>query len=203
MKAIASLIYLFLVFTPFSVNAYIPDKAIAFSSEQLAVGKLLIATDNIQGSIFEKSVILLTHHDQAGDVGLIINKPSRYQVKEVYPGFVMADRAGLLYVGGPVMNAVLSALVKRKDDVEADGLKGVLPHIFHSFVSRSDAAEKYFSATVDDVRFYSGYAGWGKDQLLTEINRGGWYVIDADPAIVFDGNPDTMWQELLRKAQGK
>lgn len=199
MKAFLSLIVLFVI--PLSASAYIPDKAITFPSEQLAVGNILIASENIKSGIFAKSVILLIDHDQNGDMGLIINKPSRYQVKEVYSGFVLADRAGRLFIGGPVMNAALSVLLKREDDGE--GMTGILPHIFHSFVSNNDAADRYFSAAVEAVRFYSGYAGWGKGQLADEINRGGWHIIDGDPADVFDLDTETMWQELMQRVRGR
>lgn len=202
MKVLTSLLF-YLFFFPFGANAYIPDKAIAFSSEQLSVGKMLVASNNIKGSIFEKSVILLTHHDQGGDMGLIINKPSMYQVREVYPGFVMDGDAGRLFVGGPVISAVLSVLQKRNNDAGVEGLKGVLPHIFHRFVSPNDNPDIYFSADVERVRFYSGYAGWGKGQLIREINQGGWYVIDGDPSVVFDDNADSLWQTLMRRVSGK
>ena len=198
MKIFLSLIFLFLF--PTGVYAFIPDTAIAFSSRQLGAGKILIASENITSGIFSHAVILLTKHYEDGDVGLIINRPSNYQVKDIYTGFVMADKAGRLFVGGPVMNTVLSVILKAKNDVE--GLTAILPNIYHGFVV-NDNADRYFSPDVELWRFYSGYAGWGKDQLVNEINRGGWYVIDGDPGLVFDVDAETMWQELLRKVQSR
>jgi putative transcriptional regulator len=197
MKMLPSLIVL--LFIPFSVSGYIPEKDIAFTDEQLSPGRFLVAREGIQGGVFRQSVILLTHHDKDGDMGLIINRPTQYQVRDVYSGFSIGDKAGRLYVGGPVMNAVLSVLIKSKSPVE--GTEEILPSIRHGFVSSSEAATRYFAADVDAVRFYSGYAGWGKGQLVNEVNRGGWYVIDGEPAFVLDHDADTLWQDLVRKAQ--
>ena len=199
MKVFPGLI--FLIVFPVVTSAYIPDTEIVFSGEQLAAGKLLIASEDIESGVFSKSVILLTDHTETGDMGLIINRPSDYQVKDAYSGFVMADKAGRLFIGGPVMNAILSVLLKAKNDVE--GLTGVLPGIYHGIVRGNDDADRYFTPDIEAARFYSGYAGWGKDQLLNEINRGGWYVIDGDPGLVFDADPNTLWEELLKKVRGR
>lgn len=201
MKAFLTLIFL-LAFTS-GVQAYIPDRAITFSSNQLSPGKVLLASEQIKEGIFARSVILLIRHNDNGDLGLIINRPSNHQVHEVFPDFINGEKAGDVYIGGPVMNAVLSVLVKAKDDGDVAGLEGVLGHIYHGFVGRQDAADKYLSAGVEAVRFYSGYAGWGKGQLLNEINRGGWYVMQGDPDLVFDRDAETLWQALMQKVRGR
>jgi putative transcriptional regulator len=47
---------------------------------------------------------------------------------------------------------------------------------------------------------YAGYAGWGPGQLQAEIERGGWHVLPADAATVFDKNPAEIWPELIKRA---
>ena len=46
-------------------------------------GCLLIATPDMEGSIFDRSVILMCEHDENGAMGLIINKESNISVKEL------------------------------------------------------------------------------------------------------------------------
>jgi len=198
MKRLVPLIFLFLTLP--SADASIPDKPIPYASRRLAVGEVLVASANIKKGIFHESVILLMSHGPKGDMGLIINRPTKYRVKQVYPGFVMAGKAGRLFVGGPVRNAVLSALVKSK--TELAGMTEVLLNIHHGIVKNNFDAAKYFSSDVAAVRFYSGYVGWGQGQLESELRRGDWYIYDADPSVVFDGNADTMWQDLLGKLRG-
>jgi putative transcriptional regulator len=49
-------------------------------------------------------------------------------------------------------------------------------------------------------RFFTGFSGWAADQLEEEIAQGGWYVLPFDPRAVFDMNPLTMYEEMLRRA---
>ena len=44
-----------------------------------------------------------------------------------------------------------------------------------------------------------GYAGWGPGQLDAEIQANGWLSVDADPGLIFDYDPDKVWQRALAK----
>ena len=45
--------------------------------------------------------------------------------------------------------------------------------------------------------FALGYSGWGPGQLDREIQQNGWLLAPALPAIVFDDNVDSKWQQSL------
>ena len=45
--------------------------------------------------------------------------------------------------------------------------------------------------------FALGYAGWAPGQLESEIERGGWYVIDGDTSLVFGGDHAGKWQRAV------
>lgn len=193
--------FFLLYFLPLSVNAYIPDEVPAFSAQKLAPGQLLIASDTISTGIFKQSVILLTKHDQSGTVGLIINRPSTLPLKEVIPEWVADNKAASLFVGGPVHQGVMSVLLQSQD--EPKGLTRIMPMVFHKLGINNENIGKLISPANTVVRFYSGYAGWTKGQLASEINTGGWYVIDANPRTLFVMDLDSMWQDLIQKAGGK
>ena len=44
-----------------------------------------------------------------------------------------------------------------------------------------------------------GYAGWGPGQLDAEIQANGWLSVDADLGLIFDYDPDKVWQRALAK----
>jgi putative transcriptional regulator len=44
-----------------------------------------------------------------------------------------------------------------------------------------------------------GYAGWGADQLESEIESGAWFAIPADEALLFDDQIATKWQRALAR----
>ena len=63
-------------------------------------GKLLIAEPSIlMDSSFNRSVVLLTEHNDNGSVGFIFNKPSPYNISDLIPDI---DSSLKVYFGGPV-----------------------------------------------------------------------------------------------------
>jgi putative transcriptional regulator len=56
---------------------------------------------------------------------------------------------------------------------------------------------------IDSVRLFAGYAGWGGGQLEGEIDEGTWFVVDADPGDALTPDPDTLWEDVLRRQGGR
>ena len=46
-------------------------------AEHIRAGLLLVSTSQVQGDVFDKSVVLLVKHDRNGTLGLVLNKPAR------------------------------------------------------------------------------------------------------------------------------
>ena len=40
---------------------------------------------------------------------------------------------------------------------------------------------------------YSGYAGWGPEQLEREIQEGAWLVAAVDPQLILDSPTEELW----------
>lgn len=65
-------------------------------------GRLLIAEPSIlSDSSFNRSVILLSEHNEEGAIGFILNKPSKYTLQDLIPE-IESDL--IIYTGGPVSN---------------------------------------------------------------------------------------------------
>jgi len=58
------------------------------------------------------------------------------------------------------------------------------------------------AAAVDEVRLFAGYAGWTRGQLEEEIEAGAWFVVDAMEGDVLNDDPDSLWQDVLRRQRG-
>ena len=199
MKHLTSLVLL--LFLSPGVNAYIPDTIPEFDTGKPALGKLLVASEGIDSGIFWHSVIVITNYGPHGTTGLIINRPSGLQVNEAVPGLVNDDRAGHLFIGGPVGQSILSVIFKVKH--EQEGSVRIMPDMYLDFGIRDGDANHYFSSDMEAARIYSGYAGWAAGQLETELNGGAWYILNGDPYLLFEARPDDMWETLIRKAQGQ
>jgi putative transcriptional regulator len=47
-------------------------------------------------------------------------------------------------------------------------------------------------------RFLLGYAGWGSGQLESELAASAWLTVDASRHLVFDTDPEVMWESAIR-----
>src|ERR1700751_775432 len=72
-------------------------------TDDLAVGRLLIAGRNLGDPNFAKTVILLVHYDEdKGAVGLVVNKRTDVPISRVFHDLKEAGaRRDPVYIGGP------------------------------------------------------------------------------------------------------
>lgn len=154
-------------------------------------GRLLVASTNILEPIFFRTVILVLEHNADGAFGLVLNQPSIESVADHLPEWAasVAD-PGLIHIGGPVESDVGLCLAPGNVGA-ASSLPGV------SLLDLRGVPEPGLSG----VRIYSGYSGWGPDQLEAELREGTWYLVDAAPDDPF-ATPDGLWGAVLRRQPG-
>ena len=49
------------------------------------------------------------------------------------------------------------------------------------------------------VRLILGYAGWGPEQLESELSEGAWVNSDVTADLLFDTMPDDLWEVAVRR----
>ena len=164
----------------------------AYASQQPAKGRLLVATELVQGDAFHQTVILLLHYDEHGAMGLVINRPTDVEPKELVDDVeAISAYSGTLYYGGPVQMHSLRALMRT--DAPPEGSEAVIDsvHLVHINDELKDAP-----ADSASLRFYIGYAGWSAGQLDREMERGSWYIVQASAEQVFAKDPRALWKSL-------
>ena len=160
---------------------------------------LLVAKPGMMDPTFNESVVLAVRPDDGGPIGVILNRPSTVSLRSLYPDRPeLANRRDLIFLGGPVEpDALLFAFRSPRkpskglfvaDDIYISGFSEVLAEIL-----------KHPENTAQQ-RFFTGFSGWAAGQLEDEIARDGWYVLPFDARAVFDINPLTMYEEMLRRA---
>jgi putative transcriptional regulator len=160
-------------------------------------GQLLISSPALVDPNFRRTVILVTHHDEDGAMGLVLTRPSTVRVADAVPDLTDLPWADeVVYVGGPVQPEAIMALAEF-DDV-GDAVEPVVGNV--GFVSAD--------ATVEDVairrlRVFSGYAGWGAGQLEEELDETSWLVVPANPDDAFAGDPDELWRTAVERKGGR
>jgi putative transcriptional regulator len=159
-------------------------------------GKLLVSSPSLHDPNFRRTVVLMTHHDEEGAMGLVLSRPSPLSVADTVPDLSELPGADNLYVGGPVQTDVIVALVELEtphDDVPPIvGDVGFLPGD-----GETDDLE------IARVRVFAGYSGWGPGQLEEEMAEPSWIVVPAEPDDVFAPDPDELWRTVLHRKGGK
>ena len=160
---------------------------------------LLVAAPGMMDPMFSRTVVLAVKTDDGGPIGVILNRPSTIELRSLYPDRAeLAKRRDLVFLGGPVEpDALLFAFRSQQKpskglfiagDIYISGFSEVLTEILKH---PENAAQQ---------RFFTGFSGWAAGQLEDEIAQGGWYVLRFDARAVFDMNPLTMYEEMLKRA---
>ncbi len=159
-------------------------------------GVFLIARPTMVDPNFRRSVVLVTQAPDGTTVGFIVNRPSNRSLAQILPDSETFKRfTEPIYIGGPVQREDLFAVFRTKE--RPQGALYVLDDL--SFAMDPAVVEKLMHTPPERVRFFNGYAGWAPGQLAVELERGGWYVLNADAETVFRKDMDTLWEELIRR----
>jgi putative transcriptional regulator len=170
-------------------------------TDDLAIGRLLVASRDLGDPNFSKTVILLVHYDQdQGAVGLVINKRTDVPISRVFHDLKEASgRNDPVYIGGPVeLNSVLALL---KSASKPEGAQKVFSDVY--LISNKDLLAATLASRVEATVFhtYMGYAGWGAGQLEHEVELGAWHIMPAEVGTVFHADPDSVWERLIRRTE--
>lgn len=156
-------------------------------------GQLLVASPQLRDPNFAQAVVLLLQHEPQGTLGVVLNRPSDKTVQQVWELIEKdpIDCHQLVHLGGPVPGPLI-ALHTEQSFSNKEILPGLFVTVqeesFHSLVDQQDA----------QFRFFSGHAGWGAEQLESELSVGGWLKSPATVEDVF-GDHETLWKRATSR----
>jgi len=132
-------------------------------------------------------------------VGLVINRRTRLPISRALSAEEAKSRPGPIYIGGPVEQRGVMALARSSSDVAE--AKHVFDDVY--LIKTKELLNKSLASPIAASAFhvFFGYAGWSVPQLGREIELGKWYVLPGDAAIVFDPDPNTVWDRLIAKTE--
>lgn len=159
----------------------------------------LVASAELLDPNFRETVVLVTQPREGGPWGVIINRPLEQRLSEIFTEFeTLKNRKDVLFFGGPVAPDGLVFLVRSPEPPPR--AVAVLRDVW--FVGDVEWIEGLLKRPepTRGLRVYAGYSGWAPGQLQAEIARGGWHVLPADAATVFEADPARVWPELIKRA---
>ncbi len=137
-------------------------------------GEILYASHTLDGTYFENALILLVDNNQDGVFGVILNRPSRMPLNEIFNvTFNIPINDHLIYSGGPMDDDMLLTL--RIHD-GSGSIGGIALSDTVEYGGQWESMETILMSDDRKVRMFLGYAGWKERQLDGEIAEGSWTI---------------------------
>ncbi len=164
-------------------------------------GQLLMAAPEMGDPRFARTVVYMLHHDAAGAMGLVVNRPFR----ELPLAFLL-ERLGLesqgvsgsirVHYGGPVEPG--RAFILHTTDYASEGGQVLGDGI--ALAGQPDILRAIGTGAGPRRALLTlGYAGWAPGQLEAEIAAGAWATVPADAGLIFDDNNDAKWERAMAR----
>lgn len=162
-------------------------------------GLFLIAKPGLVDPNFRETVVLVTQAQDYSTVGVIINRPTNLKLGQLLRDDSPSARyADVVYFGGPVMPQVIVALFRSESAPQSPAFH-VLKELYLSLHPQN--LRRLLEGGGTRYRLYAGFSGWAPQQLQSEMQRDGWYVLPADADTIFRKNMEGVWQELVQRAE--
>jgi len=170
-------------------------------SSTLDKGCLLVSTPTVLDDFsFSRSVVLVTDYSKSGCVGFVLNHRLTVSLDHFIPESKIEQE---LFRGGPVEMENLYYIHRLGQEI---------PNSIHidkglywsgNFSSISEMFNRG-QIKQSEIKFFLGYAGWGFDQLKSEIDQEAWVVVEntyGDDIIKL--NTETLWKNEMSKLGGR
>jgi putative transcriptional regulator len=159
----------------------------------------LVATPRLIDPDYRATVLLAVPVENNRHVGIIINRPTGRSLASLFPEHAPSKQVrDPVYFGGPMLRQAVFAVV-HIDHTPGPGSIQMMKELF--LATQGTVVDHIIEATPNEARYYVGYVAWRPGELRQEVDRGLWYVLDADPDLVFRKDPDSLWEELLQRAR--
>lgn len=169
---------------------------IEFNNVQPQKGRVLISEPFLQDAYFQRSVVYLIDHSEIGSMGFVLNKELDVDLSDLVTELQAKEKIPV-FLGGPVAIETLFYI-----------------HTF-SFIPNSykitdtlylngdfDLIKDYINSGGDvdgKIKFFFGYSGWEKNQLLNEIKENSWLVGSVTDSEVLKNEDVKVWEKTLSK----
>jgi putative transcriptional regulator len=168
----------------------------------------LIAMPGLEDEAFARSVIYLCEHSARGALGLVINKPTDINLKNLFDKVELPlrreDLVGTpVFHGGPVQTergfvlheAVFAGDAAPSEPVYASTM--TIPGGLEMTTSKDVLEAMSTGAGPRKVLVSLGYSAWGEGQLESELAENSWLTVSADTAVIFDTPVEQRYAKAL------
>lgn len=164
-------------------------------------GSLLMAEPLMKDDYFGRAVVLVLDIDEhEGHLGLVMNKPTEFDLNDLIPELGLKRRIPV-YCGGPVDHARVFMLHTLGDYFE--GSVEILPGLYVG--GSIDQIYEYLAEGGElegKIRFFLGYSGWTAGQLQNEILKNVWAATKEEgqqTARLLENKGEAYWRREVER----
>ena len=182
----------------FAVLLAVSGLAGASENVDVSAPLILVAKPDLRDNLYGSAILVVTPLGGDQHVGFIVNRPTANSLSSVFPDHLPSQKVvDPVYLGGPIGSELIFAMVQRSDNPGGKSLL-VMPGLFVAF--DAPTVDRIIESEPEHARFVAGLVTWRPGELHAEIERGAWYVLAPDPALVMR-QPEGLWEELVRRSQ--
>ena len=149
---------------------------------------------------FRRTVVYIIEHNDAGSLGVVLNRPSDAAVANVLPRWAdLAAKPKALFVGGPVKRDAALCLATVRVGVDVDTVAGLRRVDGRIAMVDLDSDPDDLQPFVEGIRVFAGYSGWTFGQLDGELARNDWMVTSALASDLLGPARRDLWATVLRR----
>ncbi len=158
-------------------------------------GHFLIAMPALEDPFFAKSVMFICAHNEDGAMGVVINRPSDFSLKNLFKQMnlniehsnnVLINQP--IHVGGPVqpergfvLHQVNTVTADINHEEVGDWDSSIIINNDTALTTSKDILEAVANGTgPEKVLLALGYAGWNPGQLEAELAKNAWLSVKAE-----------------------
>jgi len=159
---------------------------------------LLVATSALDDSGYRRTVILSVPIDGDRHIGIILNRPTRRKLGDLFPEHGPSKQVtDPVFVGGPMSSRAIFALVRGAENPGPGSLR-IADGLFLAMTANT--VDYVIEQRPQAARFYAGDVIWRPGELREELGDSYWHVMSLDPDLPFRKNTQGLWDELSRLA---
>jgi len=172
----------------------------------------LVALPNLEDEFFSQAVVVVTHHDEEGAVGFMVNKhlssddaEQTQMVAEIKDeeGKTLYELRSDVFLGGPSSEESLFVM----HDIEALSTTG--EEIGDKLYLSSDPETFQQLLESEDLegrrKFFVGISSWDEGQIESETRAGSWTAVTFDKQYLFASSEsesanfaEDVWKQVLK-----
>ncbi len=168
------------------------------AAADLSESVILVAKRQLRDKLYGSTILVARPIGNDQHIGFIVNRPTKVTLGQLFPRHPPSQKVpDPVYLGGPISAESIFALVQTHKHPGGRSVQ-LMPGMFAVFDGKlvDDVIEREASK----ARFVAGLVGWRAGELRDEVQRGAWFVLDADPKLVLR-RPEGLWEELVRRAE--